>query len=285
MDIGISEEIRIRGCEQNPKIIVPDAKLLEIYELIRNFDMDQVAYNPETLRSVLKKSYQFFERYYELHKVPYEEVRKIGKYELSIEGMRSPFRLPIRRVDEDVYYGLLNEFVIFGEKPRWVFRHVELPKKITEVSTLSYVHEITHSQDNHIYGSIKNYYNTEVLSIFNELLCAGSMDDGGRLLYLNDVVRLHNLRFGIQTLQDYRDKEDEFRDQLLEGSCYVESTVKAYNMYMDYIEGDRRTREYIILMIQKVFDGEITLEQCLEVLDVTYQNSLNSKRLAKYLKR
>ena len=44
-------------------------------------------------------------------------------------------------------------------------------------------------------------------------------------------------------------------------------------------------KDYIILLIQKVFDGDICVEQCLEALDITYENSLNVKRLERYLKR
>lgn len=285
MEVSIREEIAYRGCEPNPKIIVPSSELLAIYELIKDFDMDKINYKKESLRSVLIKARDFFDSYYDLHKVPYEFFKKIGPYDLSFESEISPYLLPIKRVEEDVYYGKLSEVFLIGDTTRGVFRNIELPKLITEVSTLSYVHEITHTQDNHIYGSIKNYYNTELLSIFNELLCAGGMDDGGRLAYLNNVVRLHNLKYGIEFLQDGLGKENEWYDNLAEGSCYVESTVKAYNMYMDYVEGDRLTKQYIIMMIQKVFDGEITLEQCLEALDITYQNSLNPKRLAKFLKR
>lgn len=282
--IGIQEEIKLRGCEE-PKLLVPSKDLLAIYELIQDFDMDSISYKSESLRSVLKKARKFFYRYYEVHKVPYEFYRKTSSHEFSFESEISPFHLPIKRVDEDVYYGCLGEVLICGEPVRSVYRRVELPNEITEVSTLSYVHEITHSQVNRVFGSIKNYNNMEILSIFNELLCASSMNDGGRLSYVNDVVRLHNLRYGIQFLQDGLDRQEELYGMLLEGNSYVESTLKAYNLFIDYLEGEQRMKDYIILLIQKVFDGDICVEQCLEALDITYENSLNVKRLERYLKR
>ncbi len=285
MVVDLKDEIRYRGYEPNPKIIIPNENLLSIYELIKDFDMNEVEYKRESLRSILVKAKEFFDKYYELHKVPFEIFKKVGPFDFSYDCEISPFWLPIKRVDEDAYYGMLRELIVCGEETRTVFTGIELPKIITEASTLSYVHEITHSQDNHIYGSIRNYYNTELLSVFNELLCAGSMDDGGKLSHLADVLRLSDLKYGIKFLQDGLGKEDEKYNELAEASCYVESTLKAYNMYMDYYSGDKMTRQYIILMIQKVFDGEITLEQCLEALDITYPNSLSPKKLTKFLKR
>ncbi|MDE5889327.1 MAG: hypothetical protein K2H20_04840, partial [Bacilli bacterium] len=130
------------------------------------------------------------------------------------------------------------------------------------------------------------YYNTELLSIFNELIHAYHTKDDEALLREHDSRRLFELAYAISELNKYQNTEDDqTKSLLLEGSCYCESTLKAYNLFIRYYYGNERIRKHIIKSVQRVFDGEITLEEILDTLDVSLESSHDIKSLKKYLNR
>ena len=60
-------------------------------------------------------------------------------------------------------------------------------------------------------------------------------------------------------------------------SQYLVSILKAVNLFELYLSSNERIQKYILKGCQRVFDGEITLEEFFESIDVTYDNSLNSQ--------
>ena len=105
------------------------------------------------------------------------------------------FGLPIKKVkDEDTFFGSLNEVAILTDpEPLFYYRNISLSAKPTEITKLAYTHEIAHSQLNHIKGIIKDFYNTEVISILLESIHALEADPTERLLYVHDTNRLKDL--------------------------------------------------------------------------------------------
>lgn len=288
MAVPIKDELLYRGCNPNPEIITPSKEIIKIGSLLDSLNLKESILPKESLKKVLKTSREFLNTYYDLHFVPCNIEYKRLFWSLELSGNINPFKLPIRRVkDVDDFYGSLRESILAtAENSTITFRGIELPKNITKLSSLSYTHEITHTQLNHMPGLIQEYYNTEFLSIFNELLHAFYTKDSESLLREHDAKRLNELKIIINELDKYQDTEDdEIRNVLLEGSSYLESTLKAYNLFVRYYYSRESERKYIIQQLQRVIDGEITLEEILNILDVSLENSQDIKTIKKYLKR
>ena len=72
---------------------------------------------------------------------------------------------------------------------------------------------------------------------------------------------------------------------MIEGSSYAESTLKAYNLFLRYYYGSNKTRKYLLYNVQRVFNQELSLEDLLQELDITLENSQDIQTLSKYLHR
>ncbi len=283
----IQDEIKYRGCNPNPKIIIPSKEIVTIGFYIESLHLEEKTLKREKLRNILKASKEFLNTYYDLHFVPCEiEYQKFALH-FSLSGEINPFKLPIRKLKgEDDFYGCLRETISVGEKINLSFRSIELSENITQISSLSYTHEITHTQLNHMRGLIREYYNTEFLSVFNELLQAFYTKDNESLLREHDTRRLNEIPIVINELNKYHNTSDDgIKNVLLEGSCYLESILKAYNLFIRYYYSNETERKYIIKSLQRVIDGEITLEEILDILDISLENSQDEKTLTKYLSR
>lgn len=287
MQASIQEELMYRGCNPNPKIIVPSQEIVTIGTYIKSLNLENHVLRREKLRKILKSSKEFLNSYYDLHYVPCEIKKENPIFKLEYSGDIDPFKLPVQTIkDEDDFYGCLREIISASDEIKITFRSIELAKDITSISALSYTHEITHTQLNHMRGLIQEYYNTEVLSIFNELLHAFATDHNEELLKEHDARRLNDVAVAIRELEKYNTTQDEeIKNILLEGSCYCESTLKAYNLFIRYYYGTTSIRKHIIKVIQSVFDGDLTLEEALEKLDISFENSQDIRVLTKYMKR
>lgn len=285
---SINEEIKYRHYEPNPKIISPSKELVEIGLMLERFKNDYTNLPKEKIKTILKSSREFLNSKYNLHNIPFEYYKKNFFLQLQISGMTDPFSLPIKRVKiEDDFYGAIREVITFKDEGTTIaFRYIELPKSPTKLTSLSYTHEITHSQLNHMKGIIKEYYNTEVFSIFNELLHAYFTPANESLLRIHDARRLGELSICISELAKYKDSQDEeIKSVLLEGSCYCASTLKAYQMFLRFYYGSLKEQKRLINGVQRVMDGKITLEDELEKLDISFEGSQDIKTLKKYLNR
>jgi len=280
MEVSIQEEILYRGWQDNLKILPVTDDLLKISDLI-DFDTSKIISLPDSLNRVRKMAAQFLNSFYQIQDVPFELFYKIAFWDFSFEDEISPFRLPIKRKkDESPFYGLLGETLCRKDNNITIkYRHIELPKKITSVTTFSYIHEITHTQLNHLNGCIKSYYHVEILSIFNELLYGYTK--GEKYLDTINAIRLNDIKEAIVLLMT--DESDY--NNLLEACCYIVSTIIAYELFIKYYYSSISLRKEILFNIQRVFNGEITLQQLLDILDANYEDSLNPKRLEKFLKR
>ena len=144
------------------------------------------------------------------------------------------------------------------------YRNISLSAKPTEITKLAYTHEIAHSQLNHIKGIIKDFYNTEVISILLESIHALEADPTERLLYVHDTNRLKDLYYIIKELNKYHSTDNpEIKNILLEGSLYLQSTLQAYNLFIKFYYGTEEVQSKILEGIQAVFD----------LMKVTYENA------------
>lgn len=160
----------------------------------------------------------------------------------------------------------------FLEKCPITFFEVELGDEMSLASAATYSHEIVHSQLESIKGACKNYHNKEVLSVFTEKLVALDLDPSGGLLKKCEQARS---KFLYETLLKLKNPQLYDRTSLVESSVYVTSIVQADHLFDKYINGDIDCQTRILDGMQKVFDGESTVENLLSENSVSLQNSMN----------
>ena len=157
---------------------------------------------------------------------------------------------------------------------------------MTEQTSSSYVHEITHTQLDSLRGSIQEYYNMEVLSIFNELFHASILDKDERILRLNDSRRIYEMSITAQELRDHHNgKSPMSRDELLDCCKYLVSDLKAYQLFAIFYSANDTLKNEILDDIQSIFDGYMTLEELLNKYEITLESIENSPQILKYYKR
>ncbi len=162
-----------------------------------------------------------------------------------------------------------------------IFSSIKLGNNITRISTATYIHEITHTQLESIKGSIRDYYNKEVLSILMEKIAVYKQD---RDAYkISDRMRLRHL-FECLVMLNYSKTHSIPAQEIIERETYIISILKAYKLYDLYASSNENTKKEIIANIQRIFDGELVLEDFLTSFGITNITSLNSETIKKHLK-
>lgn len=286
---NISEELKYRGYNPNPKILIPSKELLEIEILIRETQNKSYQLDKIKLKKALELSREFIMQNMKLLPVPFLSETKIGPLKIERSGFINPLNIPIRKVKNvDDFYGCLREVLTFRENDEVenAYRFIEISRNTTNLSSLAYTHEIVHSQLNHVKGLVKEYYNTELLSIFFETVEAYETDKTESLLKIHDSIRLLELAAIIKELKENENsQEQDILNVLIEGSSYAESTLKAYNLFTRYYYSNNKERKYLLSNINRVFKQEISLEDLLSKLDISLESSTDSKSLRKYYQR
>lgn len=277
MKLSIKDEWRYRGWKPDPKIITISPELENLYELLKRYEDLPKRNQKAKFCNEIEAGRTFLSEIYKIHNVPW---MKVLVWNLIIKGNISPFSLPIKRVKG--VNGSLDERLVLDDSPHISYESVKVSRKSTEILSSIYIHEITHTQQNHIPGLIEDYYDLEVLSIFNELLYASFKTERYARLY--DTNRLQSTFGDLEFLFNYKDNIEENYD-LVKACCYIVSTLKAYHLFYIYYYGNTSTKRHILSMIQKVFDHCITVEECLTSLDISYENSLDIQKLERVLNR
>lgn len=286
---SLEEEILLRGYDKEPDIIIPTQPIIELYTILDDPYLEQLPVHPEKIKVGRNSTINFYESFFKLQRVPYYIEKKYGPFKIEKQGDIHPFALPIKKEkDADEFFGSLNEIIFLTEPFKTIYyKSISLAKKSTELSKLAYTHEIAHSQLNHVRGLIGEYYNTEVISIFLELVHALELNDGEYLLTAHDSIRLTELKYIIDELHKYYDRreEPEIKKVLLEGSLYLQSTLQAYNLFITYYNSSISIKREILSNIQSLFNQEHTLEEMLSKLDISFESSINPERIKNYIRR
>lgn len=285
----LEEEILLRGYEKEPEIIIPTPPIIELSHTLDDPFLEQLPIHPEKIKIGRNSTINFYETSFKLQRVPYYVEKKYGPFKVEKQGDIHPFALPIKKEkDVDEFFGSLNEVIFFTEPFKTIYyKSISLPYNSTELTKLAYTHEIAHSQLNHVRGLIGEYYNTEVISIFLELLHALELNDGEYLLTAHDSIRLTELKYIIDELHKYYDRreEPEIKKVLLEGSLYLQSTLQAYNLFITYYYSPIQVKKEILSTIQSLFNQEHTLEELLSRFDISLESSIDNERIKNYIRR
>lgn len=285
----IEDEIILRGYEKEPEIIMPTKSIIELSTILDSKTLKYFPLQKESLKKAQQSTIDFYESFLTLQRVPYYTEKKYGPFSIQKSGDIHPFGLPIKQEKNmDEFFGSLNEVIFFTKPLKTIYyKNISLAKNTTELSKLAYTHEIAHSQLNHVRGLIEQYYNTEVISIFLELIHALELNDEEYLLTAHDSIRLSELKYIIDELNKYYDRREnpEIKKVLLEGSLYLQSTLQAYNLFIIYYKSSVSIRKEILASIQNLFNQEHTLEELLSKFDISLESSIDSKKLKTYIRR
>ena len=157
------------------------------------------------------------------------------------------------------------------------FDKINLSSTCTIVTPCVYSHELVHSQLQSNKGIVKYYENLECLSYFIQLVVALELsEDEDVLKVMEKFVKIELIKL-ITELEKIKDKEE-----LYDTSKYLISIIKALKLFMIYYSGSRNLRLDMLSKIQKVFDGNLCVE---ELLDSYSINSKIDKSLIKHLTR
>lgn len=284
-----AEQIKHRGYSELPVIKRPSKELLSLSSLITPLLKENTEIKKMSKKEVLYYSRSFLLKYFNLHNVPYEKEINLIPFSIELSSSIHPFKLPVKTIsDTDLFYGCSHEVLIFNTKANACsslkYRWIELSKDLTELASLAYTHEITHTQLNHLPDSIHDYNNIEFLSIFLELVEA-SESLNKDLMRIHDYYRLRELKEIITELDQYHDTTNpEIHDILLEGTSYLHSTLKAYHLFYKYIEGDINLRRTIMVGVQRVFNHLMSVEDLLAYFNITYENSIDKELFKSHLR-
>lgn len=283
------EEIIKRRLKAYPEIINPSEELLSTLKKLKELNIATTDYplHQMPITEALYDAQKFLLYYFRLNKVPYLHTAKILGINFQFVRNINPLKIPVNIVtNSDPLIGSVPEILSSNPRHHIVFREINLAHPTTEQTSCSYIHEITHTQLDRLKGTIREYYNSEVLSLFNEFFHAAVLDQSEKILKFDDARRIHEMSIIAQELRDYHDgKLEETRDELLEDSKYLVSILKAYNLFIKFYYGTEEVQSKILEGIQAVFDGYMTIEEFLLREEVTYENSQDEKKLLKYFSR
>jgi len=207
----------------------------------------------------------------------------------------SPFAIPIVYSKDKAFAGSLETQLLVADddyidnvlkKMKIFFNHIYLSKGVTDISTSCYIHEIMHSQLESQKGIVEDFYNGELLSVFMEMLSAYERKDQTYFMIL--ALRINHLCSSFNRM--YLCQTDQMTDEnyKLFNFCsdgkYLVSIFKAFNLFDKYIHGSYNDKKNVLISIQSVIDGAKTLEEVLNKLDISYENSLDSEITNRLLK-
>jgi len=247
---------------------------------------DNIEY--ETEKQSLKTAEEFLRKKLNYHTIPFcsrETLDEFASRIVPIEDLKTyieeidrhvkyidPFNLPkeftSNSLDSHLEFRTLD---IDNIRQTYYFSGIVMPNLNLPTALPIHNHEVTHSQLER--NSITNIQNIEIIPIFLELLTALDIDNTTRIYYTEQKFRKLYFYRNLNSLIFLNNLIPN--ELLIEASYHIISEIKANHLLWLYLNGNDVQKQYIFNLIQKVFDGEITLEYMLRELDITYENSNN----------
>lgn len=277
------------------KVIEPSQDLMLVAALLSNSMFNKEKIKSSTLQRIRKESEEFMKSNFNIHKISHATVKEMKKFlkprrNLSIQAMINeynrfgkevdPYELPIQQISKKYWYGYLAEIgpnqaiEEFYLKTKTIFSHITLSKVITNCTPQILSHEIAHSQLNSIKGSIKSYYNYEVIPIFVEYLHSLDKDYTLQEFNLEKQRRFNGISKYIYYLNNsYEEKNSSVSRTSIIYTMYLESEMKALRLFDIYLNSSVSTKKEILSFIQRIFDGDKTVEELLSKYNIDLRGS------------
>ena len=289
MGLSKDEEIIARGCEPAKEIIIPDDDLMELINYLAKLPIFQKKWQVHRMRlkDILYDGRTFIDEHFKLHKIPHINVIEVPLINRDIVTIRNihPYKLPLQYVEEVSQGGYVQE-IFPPDRSRVLFKSLAIGEEITELSSSSYVHEITHTQLNSIKGSIKDYFNQEVFSIFLEFIHASEISKDDDIIRIEEANRIYELsEIAKQQIEYASGRLDLPREEQIENSKYIQSDLIAFKLFSIYYFSHYTIQREMLKKVQDVFDGKMTVEEYLAYYDISFENSQNKSDIQKYLYR
>lgn len=256
-----------------------DVQLEEIESLIPNsFSIYQNEHSIEVAnrKKIIDKTKQFYDdlgiSFHDICQLNFKDYSSNELRQMLLEGTitkSSPYDIPVKISDDDSYVSILRHNrkdikELLQEYPA-IFGYINLSRDSNRYNTISYTHELMHTQLESLDSSIENHLNSEVFSIFFELLHASYFDKV--LCEKAYKRRFYYLKYAIEQLKKAETKDVDKKFNYM----YIVSTLKAVNLIDLYINGN--LQDEIITDINSVLDGNISVEDMLRKNNVDYNNS------------
>ena len=306
---NLDDYMKVHGYERIGDLSFDD-KLLQCVKKIEiidfaNMSMGEFKYIfKHTMKRNAKK---FYEQNFELHKVGYmsdvyvayllnnlhiHSIDEIVRFYNNCIKYIDPFKIPIDYVFDNSFGGTLvtevikiennedNEYLKYM-KP--AYSRVMLPKTTTELSTSSYIHELGHALVETNKGIIEEYYNSEVISIYLELLYAYYSND--TLYHITLGNRINHILSTFNSMYEYKVnhrtdllKSRPYDDTAFHSDAkYLLSTLKAIELLSKTIDGEKIVKH----QIGRTISGHRTLEDTLSDVAVTNESCLTDEHAKK----
>ena len=288
MSLPKDREIELRGCSPVKKIIVPDQKLEELTAYLSTLPMSTKQYRIHSmkLKDALIDSKYFIDGYFKIHNIPYIRFYKIPftKVQSFTTKVIHPYKLPIKLLSNGETNGYVEED--FTTNGKIFFKSLGIGEIICEKTSASYVHEITHTQIDSVPRSFDDYYNQEVFSIFLEFFHSSLLSTDENLLRLEEANRIYELRELTKELIAHNNGEKELtREDQIENSKYIQSNLIAFHLFSKFYFARNEIKQEMLKDIQRIFDGNLTVEEYLNKYEVSFCNSQSQEKITDYLYR
>ena len=294
----------IHGHDTDIKLVELSDRLIDLAVMLaKDEEYEKSEFKPivKQPKIILKESKVFLRNKFILHSIPYADEtiiklklhgrvvrseKELVKLYNGVGRLVDPFELPVKFVSEPYYYGTVSLCTNLSDDPEFLkhmklfFKSIELGNRTNDMTGVCYVHEIVHTQLESVKGIVREYYNSELLSIFMELVYA--YEKGVVLLRETLKNRINMFLTEFHSLYNFLYGSDITEDGLWHNviACkYIVSTVKAFHLFSNYYLGDEIERNNILWEIQSVFSGKKKLEDILDILGITYQNSLDERHI------
>ena len=149
---------------------------------------------------------------------------------------------PLVLIDNDTYLERL---------PIYVSGYNLGSMKISRLSVVTHLHEVTHALLERNKGTVTDYYKSEMLSILMEKIAALEIDQTSVLLSKQNIFRYESLKESLNKTLD----NDSHK--------YLLSTLLAEELFDKYENGTEAYKHHILAQISKVLSGELSLEDML----------------------
>ena len=305
--ISASEVAYANGCDARLIIPVIDKEHLELRDELNNVYDEECSYLEMLKRKVaLRQCRVVLSKLLKMHKV--FQLNKKGLYEylhsinldensltvddlLKIYDRINSFSSYVNPYDLKVCFNMKSNFIdgelissvydtVRDGKVETVFSFdkINLGSICTQVTPCVYAHELTHSQLQSNRGAIKYYENIECLSYFIEQVVALELSEDEEILKLMDKF----IKVELVKLINDLEKMSKDLDDLYDTGKYLISTIKALKLFSLYYNGSIFMKLDMLEKVQKIFDGEMQLEDLLDMYGI---DSKADKSLIKYFTR
>ena len=131
-----------------------------------------------------------------------------------------------------------------------------------------------------------NYFNQEVLSIFLEFFHTATLTEDEKLLRLEEANRIYELNELTKQQTEYASGRLELsRADLIENSKYIQSDLIVFHLFHKFYYSSLAVKKEMLKDIQRIFNGDITVEDYLNKYEVSFSNSQDKDTMKKYLYR